>query len=82
MKDKNKKVANFLNKVGDKTIKVIIETKKPHPKYHKYVKHSKKYLVHFDSEDELVPGDTVEIVGVRPISKNKCFKYVSKVKEG
>ena len=43
-----------------------------HPKYKKYITRSKKFLVH-DPGNTVQVGDTVTIVGVRPISKLKRF---------
>lgn len=54
-----------------KTVTVLVERKKIHPLYGKSYKRSKKYLVHDDLG--VVAGDVVEIVQIRPISKNKHF---------
>lgn len=59
-----------------KTVTVLVERVKVHPFYGKSFARSKKYLVH--NEEGAVLGDVVEIVKVRPISKNKHFK-VSKI---
>ncbi len=52
-----------------KTVSVLVESSKTHPLYKKAFSRSKKYLVH--TEEPLKDGDLVEIVKVRPISKNK-----------
>lgn len=59
-----------------KTVVVLVESTETHPLYKKSFKRSKRYLVH----DELgvKDGDIVDILSVRPISKNKHWK-VSKV---
>lgn len=44
-----------------------------HPKYKKYQTLTKKFLVH-DPGNTAKVGDTVTIVGCRPISKLKRFK--------
>lgn len=62
-----------------KTVVVKIDTKKRHPKYHKSYKVSKKYKAH-DEAGEYHVGDRVVIESVRPISKDKKFKVISKVK--
>lgn len=80
-KNKNTLMVKYLNPVGDKTIRVIYETKKKHLRYKKYVKTSKKYLVHFDSKEKLEVGDTLLIQFTRPISKNKSYKYLKTVKK-
>ena len=60
----------------DKTITVLVETYKRHPKYGKRVLYIKKYKAH-DEKNEAHIGDTVVIVETRPISKDKCFKLLS-----
>ena len=45
----------------DKTITVIVETKKTHPLYGKRVKYSKKFKAH-DENNEARMGDKVELV--------------------
>lgn len=67
-----------------KTIKVKVETKKPHPLYGKIVKSHKSYLVHNDPENNIgvegiVEGDEVMIEESKPISKNKNFILISKI---
>ena len=59
----------------DKSITVTIERKVKHPMYGKFVKKSKKYLVH-DENNECGIGDTVRIMETRPLSKNKCWRLV------
>ncbi|OYT12267.1 MAG: 30S ribosomal protein S17 [Bacteroidetes bacterium 4572_112] len=59
----------------DKSISVSFERKVKHPMYGKFVKKSKKYLVH-DENNECGIGDTVKIMETRPLSKNKCWRLV------
>ena len=59
----------------DKTISVLIERKLKHPIYGKFVKRSKKFLVH-DENNECKVGDTVKITETRPLSKNKSWRVV------
>lgn len=60
----------------NKTAVVVVERRRTHRKYKKSFLRTKKYLVH----DELgvQVGDLVELLEIRPISKNKFLK-VSKV---
>ncbi|MBI5139458.1 30S ribosomal protein S17 [Candidatus Nomurabacteria bacterium] len=60
----------------DKTIVVSVSRFVKHPLYGKYYKISKKYKAH-DEGNKYKTGDKVEIVGVRPISKDKRFKVVN-----
>ena len=59
----------------DKTITVIVETKKTHPLYGKRVKYSKKFKAH-DENNEARMGDKVEIMETRPLSATKRFRLV------
>lgn len=61
---------------NDKTIVVLVETHKRHPKYGKRVKYSKKYYAH-DENNEAQVGDTVTIMETRPLSATKRFRLVS-----
>ena len=58
-----------------KTVVVLVEDKKQHPLYKKYVRISKKYKVH-DENSQARMGDTVEIVETRPLSKDKCWRLL------
>lgn len=64
----------------DKTITVIVETKKTHPLYGKRVKYSKKFKAH-DELNEARLGDFVEIMETRPLSATKRFRLVSILKK-
>ncbi|OGG77774.1 30S ribosomal protein S17 [Candidatus Kaiserbacteria bacterium RIFCSPLOWO2_01_FULL_54_24] len=54
------------------TATVSVETFVMHPKYKKYLRKTKKYLVH-DPENTAAVGDKVVIRETRPISKRKHF---------
>ncbi len=73
-------VGVVVSAMNNKTISVLVETYKTHPKYKKRVKYSKKYAVHDESNKAKV-GDTVRIVETRPISKTKHFYLKEIVKE-
>jgi small subunit ribosomal protein S17 len=59
------------------TITVAVERYVKHPKYKKYLRRTKKYLVH-DKGNTAVVGSVVDIKEVRPLSKRKRFKLVTK----
>ena len=65
---------------ADKTITVLVKRKVMHPIYKKYIKRSKKYHAH-DETDVLKVGDNVMIEETRPISKLKTWKVVSNEKK-
>ena len=60
----------------DKTVVVNVERKFPHPLYKKYIKRSKRYHAHDESNTHKV-GDTVSIQECRPLSKTKKWEVVS-----
>ncbi len=51
----------------EKTVKVLVERQKSHPRYKKVVNHRKVYFAH--TEKELNQGDEVTIQESRPFSK-------------
>lgn len=64
----------------DKTISVLIETKKTHPLYGKRVKYSKKFKAH-DEKNEAKIGDIVKIMETRPLSATKNFRLIEVVEK-
>ena len=64
----------------DKTITVMVETKKTHPLYGKRVKYSKTFKAH-DENNEAKTGDTVQIMETRPLSAKKRFRLVKIVEK-
>ena len=61
---------------NDKTIVVLVETHRRHPKYGKRVKYGKKFYAH-DERNEAKVGDTVTIMETRKLSTTKRFRLVS-----
>lgn len=59
------------------TAAVLVERTAKHPLYRKTYIQSKRYLV--DTLVEVKDGDMVEIIKVRPISKNKHWRVVKVV---
>ena len=68
-------LGTVVSSTNDKTITVLVETKKTHPLYKKRVKYSKKYTAH-DPKNVAKVGDTVRIVQTRPLSKTKRYELV------
>jgi small subunit ribosomal protein S17 len=58
------------------TITVAVERYVKHPKYKKYLRRTKKLLVH-DVGNTAKIGDVVDIKEVRPISKRKTFELIT-----
>lgn len=58
---------------GDKTIIVLVSTRKTHPIYKKQYTMGKRFAAH-DEKNEASEGDKVMIEETRPISATKRFK--------
>lgn len=61
----------------DKTVVVKVDMRKRHAKYKKAYTISKKFKAH-DENGEYKTGDRVVIESIRPLSKEKKFKVISK----
>ena len=60
---------------GDKSIKVTVPYKIPHPRYQKTI--NRKTVVHVhDEKNETKVGDKVEIMETRPLSRLKRWRIV------
>lgn len=57
----------------DKTIVVIVQTRKTHPLYRKQYTDSRNFMAH-DEKNEAEIGDKVTIVETRPLSAKKRFR--------
>jgi len=58
------------------TITVAVERYVKHPKYKKFIRRTKKYLVH-DAGNTAAEGMAVVIQETRPLSKRKRFELIS-----
>jgi small subunit ribosomal protein S17 len=61
---------------GEKTVVVLVERRVMHPIYKKFIKRSKKYTAH-DETNALKTGDNVRIRECRPISKRKHWEVLA-----
>ena len=75
-RNKRKDLIGFVtSRSGDKSIKVTVPFKTPHPLYHKVV--NRKTVVHVhDEKNETKVGDKVEIMETRPLSRLKRWRVV------
>jgi len=82
MEGKNRKqiVGKVISNKMDKTVVVEIERMMMHPKYHKFVRKSKKVKSH-DERNECSVGDIVLIEETRPLSKEKRYRLVKIVEK-
>lgn len=58
-----------------KTVVVEVTRLKKHPRYHKYIKETKRYKAHYEGEP-LAEGATVTIELTRPLSRGKRWRVV------
>jgi small subunit ribosomal protein S17 len=66
---------------GDKSATILVERKVLHPKYHKFIRKFKKYIIH-DEKNELSKDDTVIAVECRPLSSRKSFTLKTVISKG
>ena len=64
----------------DKTIVVLVEDRVKHPLYGKVMTQSERLKAH-DENNEAHVGDTVRVVEVRPISRDKCWRLAEIVEK-
>jgi small subunit ribosomal protein S17 len=78
-RNKRKTIVGFVtSRSGNKSVKVTIPYKTPHPLYHKVI--NRKTVVHVhDEKNETKVGDKVEIMETRPMSRLKRWRIVSVV---
>ena len=78
-RNKRKSIIGFVtSRSGNKSVKVTIPYKTPHPLYHKVI--NRKTVVHVhDEKNETKVGDKVEIMETRPLSRLKRWRIVSVV---
>ncbi len=67
---RNEKVGQVVSTKMQKTIVVEVEMRKPHPKYKKIMRTTKKFYAH-DEQSSARMGDVVRIRETRPLSKLK-----------
>src|SRR5687767_15794034 len=76
-RNKRKTQIGFVtSRSGDKSVKVTIAYKTPHPLYQKVVNRQTILHVH-DEKNETKVGDKVEVMETRPISRLKRWRVVN-----
>ena len=74
--NRRKTLIGFVSsRMGDKSVKVTVPYKTPHPLYHKVINRKTVLHVH-DEKNETKVGDQVEIMETRPISRLKRWRVV------
>ncbi len=61
----------------DKTVTVLVDRRVMHPLYKKFIRRSKKYAAH-DESNVCKVGDVVRVVECAPISKRKTWTVVER----
>ena len=79
-KKRKERVGVVMSNKMDKSITVAVERKVMHPIYHKFIKKTNKFMAH-DEKSECNIGDTVRIMEVRPLSKNKRWLMIQIVEK-
>ena len=69
------RIGQVVSNKMEKSVTVAIERKVKHPIYGKFVKTTTKVMAH-DEKNECNIGDTVSIMEIRPLSKNKRWRVV------
>lgn len=64
---------SVISKSGEKSVVVLVESRKQHPLYGKVIKTKTKLHVH-DAENTANVGDKVVVVETRPISRLKRWR--------
>lgn len=72
-------VGEVVSDAMDKTVVVRVDSVKTHPVYRKQYHVSRRFKAH-DEKNEYKVGDVVEFVECRPLSKDKRWRVVKKVK--
>ena len=72
---RKQRVGTVVSNKMQKSITVKIERSLKHPLYGKFMKRSKKFVVH-DDKNECGVGDKVRIAETRPLSKTKKWRLV------
>ena len=65
----------------EKTAVVQVERRIQHPLYKRMIRRRKKFLAH-DETGQCQPGDWVEIIDTRPLSRRKRFRIRQILRKG
>ena len=77
---KRRLVGEVVSAKMDKTIVVEVSRRVRHPRYQKVITKFKKFYAH-DEKREAAPGDEVQIVESRPLSKLKRWRLEQVLKK-
>ena len=69
------RTGKVLSNKMDKTVVVLVESLRHHPRYRKIVRHTAKFKAH-DADNSCGIGDLVKIMETRPLSKDKRWRVI------
>jgi small subunit ribosomal protein S17 len=72
-------IGTVVSDTMQKTRVVVVHRQKKHPKYQRYYRVSTKFKAH-DEKNEYHTGDVVEMSETRPMSKDKRWVIIGKIK--
>ena len=72
-KNRKTRLGRVLSNKMDKTVVVMVETRRQHPRYKKVVRYRTNFKAH-DAGNVCGIGDLVKIVETRPLSKDKRWR--------
>ncbi|MCL0076803.1 30S ribosomal protein S17 [Dehalococcoidia bacterium] len=73
-------VGKVVSNKMDKTVVVMVTTRRQHPRYKKYIEDSRKFKAH-DEANACNIGDRVKIVETRPLSREKRWRVAEVLPE-
>ncbi|MCK4812328.1 MAG: 30S ribosomal protein S17 [Candidatus Marinimicrobia bacterium] len=68
--NRKEKIGIVVSNKMDKTVTVLVRRRIKHSVYGKYINRSRKFMAH-DENNTCHVGDTISIVEIRPMSRNK-----------
>jgi len=68
-------VGSVVSNKMDKTVVVMVTTRRQHPRYKKYIDGSRKFKAH-DEANACNVGDRVKITETRPLSREKRWRVI------
>jgi small subunit ribosomal protein S17 len=77
---RKERVGKVVSNKMQKSITVAVDRKVKHPIYGKFVNRTTKFMAH-DESNTAGMGDTVRIMEIRPLSKNKRWRLVEVIEK-
>jgi small subunit ribosomal protein S17 len=74
------RIGKVISDKMDKTVVVVVESRRAHPLYKKIVKRTYNLKAH-DENNECGVGDRVKVMETRPLSKDKRWRLVEVIEK-